>query len=67
MSFGIGMNSAYTWEEIGQQLSITEERVRQIVIGSLNKLHHPSRRRKLGLNLYYITDIIDIVSPEFLE
>ena len=47
MRFGIGMNSDHTLEEVGQQLSVTRERIRQIEAKSLRKLKHPSRSRVL--------------------
>ena len=47
MRFGIGMNTDYTLEEVGQQFSVTRERIRQIEAKALRKLKHPSRSRKL--------------------
>ncbi|MBE6447104.1 MAG: RNA polymerase sigma factor RpoD [Alphaproteobacteria bacterium] len=47
MRFGIGMNSDHTLEEVGQQFSVTRERIRQIEAKALRKLKHPSRSRKL--------------------
>ena len=47
MRFGIGMNTDHTLEEVGQQFSVTRERIRQIVAKALRKLKHPSRSRKL--------------------
>ena len=47
MRFGIGMNSDHTLEEVGQQFSVTRERIRQIEAKALKKLKHPSRSRKL--------------------
>ncbi len=47
MRFGIGMNTDHTLEEVGQQFSVTRERIRQIEAKALRKLKHPSRR-KLG-------------------
>ena len=47
MSFGIGMNTDHTLEEVGQQFSVTRERIRQIEAKALRKLKHPSRSRKL--------------------
>ena len=48
MRFGIGMNTDHTLEEVGQQFSVTRERIRQIEAKALRKLKHPSRSRKLG-------------------
>ena len=45
--FGIGMNADHTLEEVGQQFSVTRERIRQIEAKALRKLKHPSRSRKL--------------------
>ncbi len=47
MRFGIGVNSDHTLEEVGQQFSVTRERIRQIEAKALRKLKHPSRSRKL--------------------
>src|SRR5687767_1319661 len=47
MRFGIGMNTDYTLEEVGQQFSVTRERIRQIEAKALRKLKHPSRSRKM--------------------
>ncbi len=47
MRFGIGMNTDHTLEEVGQQFSVTRERIRQIEAKALRKLKHPSRTRKL--------------------
>ncbi len=47
MRFGIGMNTDHTLEEVGQQFSVTRERIRQIEAKALRKLKHPSRSRKL--------------------
>ncbi|MCP4923288.1 MAG: RNA polymerase sigma factor RpoD [bacterium] len=47
MRFGIGMNTDHTLEEVGQQFSVTRERIRQIEAKALRKLQHPSRSRKL--------------------
>ncbi len=47
MRFGIGMNSDHTLEEVGQQFSVTRERIRQIEAKALRKLKHPSRSKKL--------------------
>jgi RNA polymerase sigma factor (sigma-70 family) len=47
MLFGIGMNTDHTLEEVGQQFSVTRERIRQIEAKALRKLKHPSRSRKL--------------------
>jgi RNA polymerase primary sigma factor len=53
MRFGIGMNSDHTLEEVGQQFSVTRERIRQIEAKALRKLKHPSRSRKLRSFLDY--------------
>jgi RNA polymerase primary sigma factor len=47
MRFGIGMNTDHTLDEVGQQFSVTRERIRQIEARALRKLKHPSRSRKL--------------------
>ena len=47
MRFGIGMNTDHTLEEVGQQFSVTRERIRQIEAKALRKLKHPTRARKL--------------------
>jgi RNA polymerase primary sigma factor len=47
MRFGLGMNSDHTLEEVGQQFSVTRERIRQIEAKALRKLRHPSRSRAL--------------------
>jgi len=47
MLFGIGMNLDHKLEEVGQQFSVTRERIRQIEAKALRKLKHPSRSRKL--------------------
>ena len=47
MRFGIGMNTDHTLEEVGQQFSVTRERIRQIEAKALRKLKHPSRSRKI--------------------
>ena len=47
MRFGLGMNSDHTLEEVGQQFSVTRERIRQIEAKALWKLKHPSRSREL--------------------
>ena len=47
MRFGIGMNTDHTLEEVGQQFTVTRERIRQIEAKALRKLKHPSRSRKL--------------------
>jgi RNA polymerase primary sigma factor len=47
MRFGIGMNKEHTLEEVGQQFSVTRERIRQIEAKALRKLKHPSRSRVL--------------------
>ena len=49
MRFGIGMNTDHTLEEVGQQFSVTRERIRQIEAKALRKLKHPSRSRKSAL------------------
>ena len=53
MRFGIGMNTDHTLEEVGQQFSVTRERIRQIEAKALRKLKHPSRSRKLRSVLDY--------------
>ena len=47
MRFGLGMNSDHTLEQVGQQFSVTRERIRQIEAKALRKLEHPSRSRAL--------------------
>ncbi len=47
MRFGIGMNNDYTLEEVGQEFSVTRERIRQIEAKALRKLKHPSRSKVL--------------------
>ena len=47
MRFGIGMNTDHTLEEVGQQFSVTRERIRQIEAKAIRKLKHPSRSRQL--------------------
>ena len=47
MRFGLGMNSDHTLEEVGQQFSVTRERIRQIEAKAVRKLKHPSRSREL--------------------
>ena len=47
MRFGIGMNSDHTLEEVGQQFSVTRERIRQIEAKALRKLKHPTRAEQL--------------------
>jgi RNA polymerase primary sigma factor len=47
MRFGLGMNGEHTLEEVGQQFSVTRERIRQIEAKALRKLKHPSRSREL--------------------
>lgn len=51
MRFGIGMNTDHTLEEVGQQFSVTRERIRQIEAKALRKLKHPSRSRKMRSSL----------------
>ena len=53
MRFGIGMNQDHTLEEVGQQFSVTRERIRQIEAKALRKLKHPTRSRKLRSFLDY--------------
>ena len=47
MRFGLGMNSDHTLEQVGQQFSVTRERIRQIEAKAIRKLKHPSRSRVL--------------------
>lgn len=47
MRFGLGMNSDHTLGEVGQQFSVTRERIRQIEAKAFRKLKHPSRSREL--------------------
>jgi RNA polymerase primary sigma factor len=47
MRFGLGMNGDHTLEEVGQQFSVTRERIRQIEAKALRKLRHPSHSRAL--------------------
>jgi RNA polymerase primary sigma factor len=47
MRFGLGINSDHTLEEVGQQFSVTRERIRQIEANAIRKLKHPSRSRVL--------------------
>jgi RNA polymerase primary sigma factor len=47
MRFGIGINSDHTLEQVGQQFSVTRERIRQIEAKALRKLKHPNRSRVL--------------------
>jgi RNA polymerase primary sigma factor len=47
MRFGLGMNSDHTLEQVGQQFSLTRERIRQIEAKAIRKLKHPSRSREL--------------------
>jgi RNA polymerase primary sigma factor len=47
MRFGLGINSDHTLEEVGQQFSVTRERIRQIEAKALRKLKHPNRSRVL--------------------
>ena len=49
MRFGIGMSSDHTLEEVGQQFSVTRERIRQIEAKALRKLKHPIRSKNLNL------------------
>jgi len=56
MRFGIGMNTDHTLEEVGQQFSVTRERIRQIEAKALRKLKHPSRSRKLRSFLHSTGD-----------
>jgi RNA polymerase primary sigma factor len=51
MRFGIGMNPDHTLGEVGQQFSVTRERIRQIEAKALRKLKHPSGSRKLRSSL----------------
>ena len=53
MRFGIGINADQTLEEVGQQFSVTRERIRQIEAKALRKLKHPSRSRMLRSFLDY--------------
>ena len=57
MRFGIGMNSDHTLEEVGQQFSVTRERIRQIEAKALRKLKHPTRARKLKNILRRINEL----------
>jgi Sigma-70, region 4 len=50
--FGIGMNTDHTLEDVGQQFSVTRERIRQIEATALRKLKHPSRSKKLCPRVY---------------
>jgi RNA polymerase primary sigma factor len=47
MRFGLGVNSDHTLEEVGQQFSVTRERIRQIEAKAIRKLKHPSRSKVL--------------------
>ncbi len=47
MRFGIGMSTDHTLEEVGQQFSVTRERIRQIEAKALRKLKHPTRSKQL--------------------
>ncbi|MHA1539064.1 MAG: RNA polymerase sigma factor RpoD, partial [Alphaproteobacteria bacterium] len=59
MRFGIGMNTDHTLEEVGQQFSVTRERIRQIEAKALRKLQHPSRSRKLKSFLEHVPSNFD--------
>ena len=62
MRFGIGMNTDHTLEEVGQQFSVTRERIRQIEAKALRKLKHPSRSRKLRSFLDFTKPRLENVS-----
>jgi DNA-binding CsgD family transcriptional regulator len=62
MRFGIGMNTDHTLEEVGQQFSVTRERIRQIEAKALRKLKHPSRSRKLRSFLSYLPPVFSFGS-----
>jgi DNA-binding CsgD family transcriptional regulator len=59
MRFGIGMNTDHTLEEVGQQFSVTRERIRQIEAKALRKLKHPSRSRFEGTSNYVATEDLE--------
>ena len=65
MRFGIGMNTDHTLEEVGQQFSVTRERIRQIEAKALRKLKHPSRSRKLEAFLTAKTSLFNIRTRSF--
>ena len=48
LRYGLLDGRSYTLEEVGQQLNVTRERIRQIEAKALRKLRHPSRRRYLS-------------------
>jgi len=66
MRFGIGMNTDHTLEEVGQQFSVTRERIRQIEAKALRKLKHPSRSRKLRSFLHLGPGVVGglLVGPD---
>ncbi len=64
MRFGIGMNTDHTLEEVGQQFSVTRERIRQIEAKALRKLKHPSRSRKLRSFLGQLSSSFDRSTSE---
>src|SRR5262249_17085971 len=68
MRFGIGMNTDHTLAEVGQQFSVTRERIRQIEAKALRKLRHPNRSRKLHsfppkCELFHSLLLIEILTP----